>query len=187
MSILTQLRWSKLSKRERILFLSTLVAALYSLVVFVYQPRMAERHRLDEQKRSLEQEISALASTLPILKQKAEAEKGSHSSSTEPVLTLSDASLSGILEEIGRHARIKEVQLIELKPSTAEKKEGYEILPIQLKSRSRFFNLGEYIAALERLPQPIAIERLKIESTPESSPGVVSEMVLQIYKKGGGA
>ena len=80
---------------------------------------------------------------------------------------------------------MKGVQLIELKPSLAEKKEGYEILPVQIKSRSRFFNLGEYLSALERLPRPIVVERLKIESTPETSPDIIAEMVLQVYKGGG--
>ncbi|TAK07770.1 MAG: hypothetical protein EPO39_05865 [Candidatus Manganitrophaceae bacterium] len=181
MSVLTQIQWSKLSKRERILFVSTLSAVLYALVFFVYQPRMVERQRLDAQKKTLQQEISALSSTLPILMQKAEG--GNRSS--EPVLTLSDTSLSNILEEIGRQARMREVQLIELKPSLAEMKDGYEILPIQIRSRSRFFNLGEYVAALERLPRPIIVERLKIESTPETSPDVIAEMVLQVYKGGG--
>ena len=184
MSVLSQLQWSKLSKRERILFVSTLAAALYSLVFFVFLPRIAERQRLGEQKKTLQQEISALSTTLPVLMQKVEAEKGKYGSS-EPALILSDASLSIILEEIGRQARMKGVQLIELKPSLAEKKEGYEILPVQIKSRSRFFNLGEYLSALERLPRPIVVERLKIESTPETSPDIIAEMVLQVYKGGG--
>lgn len=75
---------------------------------------------------------------------------------------------------------------MELKPSPAEKKGGYEILPIQLKSRSRFFSLGDYISALERLPRPVVIERLRIESTSESSPDVIADIVLQVYKGGGG-
>lgn len=182
MSVLTQLQWSKLSKRERILFVSTLVAVVYSFLFFFLQPRMAERQRLDEQKKTLQQEISALSSTLPVLMRKAEAIDPSE---PEPALVLSDASLSLILEELSRQARIKEVQLIELKPSPGEKKEGYEILPIQIKSRSRFFNLGDFISALERLPRPIIIERLKIESTSETSPEVIAEMVLQVYRGGG--
>lgn len=182
MSVLTQRQWSKLSKRERILFVSTMFALLYSFVFFFYQPRMAERRRLDEQKKTLQQEISALSSALPVLMRKAEAAAPSE---PPPALTLSDASLSMILEELSRQARIKEVQLMELKPSPAEKKEGFEILPIQIKIRSRFFNLGDYLFALERLPRPILIERLKIESTFESSPDVIAEMVLQVYKGGG--
>lgn len=182
MSALTQLQWSKLSKRERILFVSTLFALLYSFVFFFLQPRMAERQRLDQQKKTLQQEISMLSSTIPVLMRRAEAANPSES---EPVPVLSNASLSTILEELSRQARIKEVQLMELKPSPAEKKEGYEILQIQVKSRSRFFNLGDYISALERLPRPIVIERLKIESTAETSPDVIAEMVLQVYKGGG--
>lgn len=185
MSVLTQLQWSKLSKRERILLVSTVGAILYSLIFFIYQPRMAERQRLGEQKKTLQQEVSALSSTLPLLMKKAEAEKGNSASDPQSALVLSDASLSAILEEIGRQARIREVQLVELKPSPAEKKDGYEILPIQMRSRSRFFNLGEYIAALERLPRPIIVEHLKIESTPETSPEVIADMVLRVYKGGG--
>ena len=97
MSVLSQLQWSKLSKRERILFVSTLTAALYALVFFVFLPRIAERQRLGEQKKTLQQEISALSTTLPVLMQKVEAEKGKYGSS-EPALILSDASLSIILE-----------------------------------------------------------------------------------------
>jgi len=182
MSVLTQLQWSKLSKRERILFVSTLIALLYSFVFFFLQPRMTERQRLAEQKRTLQQEVSALSSTLPILMRKAEA---IDSTETMPALVISDASVSAILEELSRQARIKEVQLMELKPSPAEKKKGYEVLPIQIRSRSRFFNLGDYISALERLPRPIVIERLKIESTTETSPEVTAELVLQVYKGGG--
>jgi Tfp pilus assembly protein PilO len=182
MSAFSQLQWLKLSKRERILFVSTMFALLYSFVFFFLQPRMAERQRLHEQKKTLQQEVSALSSTLPVLMRKAEAadpfEPG-------PALVISDASLSMILEEISRQARIKEVQLMELKPSPAEQKEGYEILPIQIKSRSRFFNLGDYIFALERLPRPVIIERLRIESTAETNPDVIAEMVLQVYKGGG--
>lgn len=183
MNAFSQLKWSKLSKRERILFVSTLLALLYSFVFFFLQPRMAERQRLDEQKRTLQHEISALSSTLPVLMRKAETVD---SSETGPALVLTEGSLSAILEEISRQARIKEVQLIELRPSPAEKKEGYEILPIQIKSRSRFFNLGDYLSALERLPRPIIIEHLKIESTAETSPEVIAEIVLQVYKGGGG-
>jgi Tfp pilus assembly protein PilO len=183
MRVLSQLQWSKLSKRERILFVSTLIALLYSFIFFFLQPRMAERRRLDEQKRTLQQEISALSSTLPVLMRQAEA--AVNPSEPAPALVLSDTSLSAILEELSRQARIKEVQLVELKPSPAEKKEGYEILPIQIKSRSRFFNLGDYIFSLERLPRPIIIEHLKIESTTETSPDVNAEMLLQVYKGGG--
>lgn len=182
MSVLNQIQWSKLSKRERILFVSTLVALIYSFVFFFFLPRMAERKRLDEQKRNLQQEISALSSTLPVLMRKAEA---AGTPEPEPAGLLPDASLSSILEELSRLARIKEVQLIELKPSPVEKKEGYEILSVQIKIRSRFFNFGDYISALERLPRPVIIERLKIESTAETSPEVTAELVLHVYKGGG--
>lgn len=185
MKLLDQLQWSKLSKREQILAISTLGVILYILIFFVYQPRRAEHLQLDVQKKTLQQEISALSAALPILMQKAEKEKEDPFSEPETPLILSDASLSAILAEIGRQARIKEIQLIELKPSLADKKEGYEILPIRIKVRARFFNLGEYLATLERLPRPIAVERLKIESTPETSPDVIAEMLLHIYKGGG--
>ncbi|MBI3804794.1 MAG: type 4a pilus biogenesis protein PilO [Nitrospirae bacterium] len=183
MSVLSQLQWSKLSRRERILFVTTVMVALCMLIIFVLQPRVVERRKLDSQKKTLQQEISALSSALPILLQRAEAEKANPPSKPRPELV--EASLSSILDEIGRKARMREVQVIELKPSLPETKEGIEVLPIQMKTRSRFFSLGDYIAALEGLPRPIAITRLKIESRTETSPEVAAEMTLYIYKKRG--
>lgn len=184
MSLIRQLQWSKLSKRERILFAATVAALFCVLIAFVLQPRLEERRRLNSQKTTLQQEVSSLSSTLPVLLQRAEAAKTDPSASKSEV-DLTDASLSSILDEIGRQARMREVQVVELKPNVPENKEGFEVLPIQLKSRSRFFNLGDYIAALERLPRPIVVARLKIESTQETNPEVLAEMTLHIYKKGG--
>ncbi|MFY9269392.1 MAG: hypothetical protein WAO55_06550 [Candidatus Manganitrophaceae bacterium] len=190
MITLPPFHWSRLSLRERLLFVTTLGAAFYALIFMLLLPRVAERKRLVLQKKSLQEEVSTLSSTLPALMREAqeskkEAERTDPTPSTEPDPPFTDAPLSMILEELGRQARLRKVRLIELHPAPAEKVESHEVLPLTITTRSRFFNLGNYLLALERLPGPIAVERLKIESTPETSPEVVAEMSLRIYRKGG--
>lgn len=184
MKQLSQFQWSKLTKREKVLAGLSAGMLLYAAIFFYYKPRVMEREKLHTRKAALEQEVSALSSALPTLRQKAVPAKTEKPKTTIPWIE-SDASLSMILDEIGRQARIQEVQLVELKPSPAEKKTGYEIFPLQIRTRSRFRNLGEYLYSLEQLPRPVTVNHLKIESTAETSPYVVVEMTLHIYKKGG--
>jgi Tfp pilus assembly protein PilO len=169
-----------------VLFGLTVGALFYAGVAFYYKPRVMEREKLSTQRMTLQQEVSALSSALPVLIQKADETKTGASPDVVAAPWIdSDASLSMILEEIGRQARLQEVQLMELKPGPPEKKAGYEVLPLQMKTRSRFRNLGEYLSLLERLPRPVTVNHIKIESTTETTPYVVVEMTLHIYKKGG--
>lgn len=186
MKQLAQFRWSKLSIREKALSGLTAGVLLYGAMMFYYQPRVIELKKLSTQKATLQQEVSALSSTLPVLIQKADQAKAGTSATPAAIPWIdSDASLSMILEEISRQARLQEVQLMELKPSVVEKKTGYEVLPVQVKTRSRFRNLGDYLSSLERLPRPVTVHHLKIESTTDTTPYVMVEMTLHIYKKGG--
>ena len=184
MKPLMQFQWSKLTKREKVLAGLSAGMLLYAAVFFYYKPRVIEREKLHTQKAALQQEVSALSSALPALLQKGEAKKTDQPAG-EISWIESDASLSMILDEISRQARFQDVQLMELKPSPAEKKAGYEIFPLQIRTKSRFQSLGEYLSSLERLPRPVTVNRLKIESTAETSPYIVVEMTLHIYKKGG--
>lgn len=184
MNQLSRFQWSKLTKREKVLAGLSVAMLLYAAIFFYYKPRVMEREKLYTQKAALQQEVSSLSSALPVLLQKADMTKTEKPAVAIPWIE-SDASLSMILEEISRQARFQDVQLVELKPSPAEKKAGYEIFPLQMRTRSRFRNLGEYLSSLERLPRPVTVNHLKIESTPETSPFVVVEMTLHIYKKGG--
>lgn len=186
MKPLSQFQWSKLKIREKVLAGLTAGMLLYASLVLYYKPRVMEREKLHTQKTALQQEVSALSSALPVLIQKADETKGvkPFPPAVAPWVD-SETSLSMILEEIARQARLQEVQLIELKPGIAEKKEGYDILPLQMKTRSRFRNIGEYLASLERLSRPVTVNHLKIESTEETTPYIVVEMTLHIYKKGG--
>jgi Tfp pilus assembly protein PilO len=184
MKQLSRFQWSKLTKREKVLAGLSAGMLLYAAIFFYYKPRVVEREKLHTQKATLQQEVSALSSALPVLLQKADPAKTENPAMPVPWME-SDASLSMILDEISRQARLQDVQLIELKPSPAEKKVGYEVFPLLVRTRSRFRNLGEYLSALERLPRPVTVNHLKIESTAETSPYVVVEMTLHIYKKGG--
>lgn len=186
MKQLSQLRWSRLSFREKVLAGLTMGMLVYAGFIFYYTPRVMERKKLHTQKAVLQQEVSALSSALPVLIQNADKTRveGPSQQVAAPWID-SDASLSMILEEISRRARLQEVQLIEVKPSLPEKRAGYEVLPLQMRTRSRFRNLGEYLSLLEHLPRPVTVNHLKIESSAETSPYVVVDMTLHIYKKGG--
>ena len=179
-------QWSKLSFREKILFFLTVGAILYAAVFLLYLPKAAERRQLHAEKTALEQEVKTLSLTLPTLAQKIDEDGPRSSSETGALfLALSDDSLSKVLEEIAHAARSRDVQLLDLRPGVIEKRDTYDVLPIQLKTRSRFHNFDRYLATLEKLPRPVIVDRMKIETTQETTPDVVVEMSLLVYMKGG--
>lgn len=183
---MSPLHWNRLTPREKALSAMVIGTIFYVAIAFFYYPNVRESKGLSNEKETLEREVASLTSTLPVLHQKAQSRKRAEPSPRrEIVFSNEEGSLSRVLEEIGRLARIKQVRLIEVKPSVAEKREDYEILPIQVKVHSRFRNVGEYLLALERLPRPIVIRFLKIETDAQMSPDVEAEMTLHIYKKGG--
>ncbi|MFQ5781273.1 MAG: hypothetical protein ACE5HN_10890, partial [Nitrospiria bacterium] len=153
MTFTERFKWSRLSLREKGLFLLTLAAVLYAFFVFVYSPKIAQRRRLNTQITTLQQEVTTLSLALSALQKKgaaAEREDPSRlSGAGRMVLIDSDPSLSRLLEEVNRQARLRKVELLELKPSVVEKRGQYEVLPLQLKARSRFRDFGMYLLSLE--------------------------------------
>ncbi|MFQ5779956.1 MAG: type 4a pilus biogenesis protein PilO [Nitrospiria bacterium] len=188
MTFAERFKWSRLSLREKGLSLLTLAAVLYAFVVFVYNPKVAERRRLNTQITALQNEVTTLSSALSTLQKKDAAAEGEDPSrlggTGRRALIDSNPSLSRLFEEINRLARLRKVRLLELKPSVVEKKEQHEILPLQLKARSRFRDFGMYLLSLEGFPQPVVVDRIKIRSTPQTSPEIVAEITLHFYKKG---
>lgn len=175
--------WSQLSTREKGLCVLTLGAVCYAFVVFLYHPRLAERERLSSRMTNLRQEITALSSTLATLRQKTSS--GGEKIHIQGVgLIDSGPRLSRLLHKIHRQARVQRVELLEIKPNVPENRDSYRMLPLEIKTRSRFQDLGLYLLSLERLSDPVVIDRIIIRSDPQTSPEVVAEMTLHVYKRG---
>jgi hypothetical protein len=173
--------WSNLSKREKVLCVLTFGAVCYSLLVFFYNPRVAERDRLNSQKIKLGEEVTQLTSTLEALREKTLV-------APEPILVQeaglidSGPMLSRFLHKIYTQARGQRVELLEIRPNVLESKGAYQVLPLVLKTRSRFRDLGLYLLSLERFSEPIVIDRIIIRSDLKTSPEVVAELTLHVYR-----
>ncbi len=202
MNVLNFLQWSKRSGREKILIALVAGLILYAPVLFFFKPRLIERKYLDAERIRLQEEMTALTASLQVIIPKvtvpeivptpptqtgSSRKEGALTSHTLALADLidMDVSLSTILGEIGNQARLQGVNVIEVGQGDAEKKDAYEIIPIQVKVRARFRNLEAYVASLEALPRPMVVDRLKIEATEDISPDVVMDLSLRVYKKGG--
>lgn len=175
--------WSKLSRREKVLCVLTLGAVCYSFISLFYLPRMAERERLNSQKSSLREEITELTSTLAALRQDMPVTPDMNQMQ-DAVLIGPDPRLSKFLHKIYKQARGQHVELVEIKPNAPENRESYRILPLDLKTRSRFQDLGLYLLSLERFSEPVVIDRIIIRSDFQASPEVVAELTLHVYRRG---
>ncbi|MFQ5580853.1 MAG: hypothetical protein ACE5FZ_09590 [Nitrospiria bacterium] len=175
--------WSKLSKREKILCVLTLGAVCYSFLVFSYNPRVAAREKLNSQILDLSEEVTRLGSTLETLREDGPAEQ-EISPVQDAGFIHSGTMLSKLLHKMYRQARGQRVELLEIKPNVLENKGAYRVLPLDLKTRSRFRDLGLYLLSLERFPEPVVIDRIIIRSDLKISPEVVTELSLHVYRRG---
>jgi len=175
--------WSRLSKREKVLCILTFGAVCYSFVVFFYNPRVAEREGLNLQRVHLAEEITRLRSTLADLREDGPIEREAvHLEGAD--LINSGPMLSRFLHKIFTQARGQRVELLEIKPKLLEKKGSHRVLPLVLKTRSRFRDLGLYLLALEGFSEPVVIDRIIIRSDLKTSPEVVAELTLHVYRRG---
>ncbi len=175
--------WSKLSLREKVLCGVTLGAVCYLFFVSLYLPRVAERKRLSSQEESLRMEITRLTATLGVLRKRT-PRSGAMTQIQDADLIDSGSRLSKLLHKIHKQARGQGVEILEIKQKVLENKASYRILPLELKARSRFRDLGLYLLSLEGFSDPVVIDRIIIRSDLETNPEVVAELTLHIYRRG---
>ncbi len=178
---------SKISKRDRLLL--ALVGVVIGLVLFnrfLYQPRKArievlrqsvQAHRLDLQlikirvkegkkgKLKIEEEVERLKEGLRGLEKK--------------LPKVEEASI--VQEELSKLARRSGVDFTKLKTREGEKKEIYEIMPLELETHCRYLGLFRFLSDLKGIPGLAMVRDIQIEAPQREPPLLRVDMVLDLH------
>ena len=182
--LLKRLDWTRLTLRERILFVLTLGVVGVAFVSLMFLPTR-QRIELDQaQLTALKGEIAKTQALLPEVRAKAEELQqvrqkgevaGEFSAKASDILP-GGSRLSSFLEELTRLARLQQVDFVSVRPEGVEDKGSYLQLTMRIDVQSRFRELGEYLLMLENLPRAIIIDEMKVESSTETTPYVMAHL-----------
>ena len=182
--LLKRLDWTRLTLRERILFVLTLGVVGVAFVSLMFLPTR-QRIELDQaQLTALKGEIAKTQALLPEVRAKAEELQqvrqkgevaGEFSAKASDILP-GGSRLSSFLEELTRLARLQQVDFVSVRPEGVEDKGSHLQLTMRIDVQSRFRELGEYLLMLENLPRAIIIDEMKVESSTETTPYVMAHL-----------
>ena len=187
--LLKRLDWTRLTLRERILFVLTLGVVGVAFVSLMFLPTR-QRIELDQaQLTALKGEIAKTQALLPEVRAKAEELQqvrqkgevaGEFSAKASDILP-GGSRLSSFLEELTRLARLQQVDFVSVRPEGVEDKGSHLQLTMRIDVQSRFRELGEYLLMLENLPRAIIIDEMKVESSTETTPYVTAHLKATTY------
>jgi Tfp pilus assembly protein PilO len=181
--------FNKLSMRERILFTLTTAAVLFVLIVYLLVPMVRSAKDLTAQKVSLKTEIDQGMTGIPRLRNRAEELRqasraegvGAVTSGKSDALFPRGSRLSALLEEMTRLARIRQIEIVSVRPEAIEDKGTYLQLTLQIDVQSRFRELADYLLMVENLPRAVVVRDLKVETRTDLSPAVLGHLKTVTY------
>jgi Tfp pilus assembly protein PilO len=187
--LLKRLDFSKLSTRERVLFILTASAVLFGYLTYFMMPMIRNARDLTVQKVSLKAEIDQGMAQIPLLRKRAEElhqaseAKGVSAEISGKVGDLfpGGSRLSALLEEMTRLARLRQIEFVSIHPDAIEDKGTYFQLTLQIDVQSRFRELGDYLLMLENLPRAVIVKELKVETRADLNPSVLAHLKTVTY------
>jgi Tfp pilus assembly protein PilO len=187
--LLKRLDFSKLSTRERVLFILTASAVLFGYLTYFMMPMIRNARDLTVQKVSLKAEIDQEMAQIPLLRKRAEElhqaseAKGVSAEISGKVGDLfpGGSRLSALLEEMTRLARLRQIEFVSIHPDAIEDKGTYFQLTLQIDVQSRFRELGDYLLMLENLPRAVIVKELKVETRADLNPSVLAHLKTVTY------
>lgn len=158
--------WRKLSSRERILFLLTLMTAASALIyVFPYSIQEKAVNTLTMNVTAAEKEVLGLTLQLEELKKRK-----SDGKQVSPGWELADQkSMILFLEDMSGAARKVGVNLVALHPTQEIDKQTHKEVAMNLDLKGRYRELGEYFRRLESLSKLVNIRKVRLEACPDSA------------------
>ena len=182
--LLQRLDWTKLNLRERALLIITGVVVLWGGVSMFLMPKVKQVEQYRAEIANLTANISRDSGLLPSLRTRVErlqSQKSTRGVVRGVSLKASDVlpggtQLSSFLEELNRLARHHQVEFVSIRPEGIEDKEAYLEMILRINLKSRFRQLGEYLMMLENLPRAIIVKDIKIESSAENDPYIMTQL-----------
>lgn len=187
--LLKRLDFSKLSTRERVLFILTASAVLFAYLSYFMMPMIRSARDLTIQKVALKAEIDQGMAQIPLLRKRAEElhqaseAKGVSAEISGKVGDLfpGGSRLSALLEEMTRLARLRQIEFVSVRPDAIEDKGTYFQLTLQIDVQSRFRELGDYLLMLENLPRAVVVKELKVETRADLNPSILAHLKTVTY------
>ncbi|MFQ5456365.1 MAG: type 4a pilus biogenesis protein PilO [Nitrospirota bacterium] len=184
--LFAKIDFSKLSKREKIILVITVVFSVFFLFNSLYLPKLKEVKRLTHQGNSLNTEIINLSNQLNELRNKVgEIDDSEIIKERQKEVFFMEDRLSIFLREVIRLGRSKDIEIISFRPLEREENGAYTMLSISMNMRCRFQNLNEYIEALENYSIPIVIKDIKITTNSGLTPYILTELNATTFMKKG--
>ncbi len=187
--LLKRLSFSKLSTRERVLFILTASAVLLAYLSYFMMPMIRGARDLAVQTISLKAEINQGMAQIPLLRKRAEElhqaseAKGVSAEISGKVGDLfpGGSRLSVLLEEMTRLARLRQIEFVSVRPDAIEDKGTYFQLTLQIDVQSRFRELGDYLLMLENLPRAVVVKELNVETRADLNPSILAHLKTVTY------
>ncbi|MHB8482401.1 MAG: type 4a pilus biogenesis protein PilO [Nitrospiria bacterium] len=91
-------------------------------------------------------------------------------------LTANERKMSQVLEKMALTAAGNSVEVISFRPDSLQEEDKDILLTVKVKVRTRFSELERYLSRLDRFPQPVKIDRIKIETLEDETPLIHAEL-----------
>ncbi len=158
--------WQKLTTRERVIVLITLLAVLFALLFQFPYTRLVKLADAREAKIIVvEKDIAELTVQIADLSRRTAA---------DPAISagweLGDRkSVVLFLEDVSGEARRNGVNLVSVYPAQQVDKEKYSEVSVNLDLKGRYRELADYFKSLEKLSKLVSVRKIRMESCPDSS------------------
>jgi hypothetical protein len=157
--------WKKLSVRERVIVVVTLLSALSALLLQVPYTLLVKYVNAREAKIvTVEKDIVDLTTQI------ADLERRGGDQGLSARWQLADKkSVVLFLEDVSGEARRLGVRLVAVHPAQEVDKETYKEVSVNLDLKGRYRELAEYFKSLEKLSKLVSVRKIRMESCPDSS------------------
>ncbi len=93
-------------------------------------------------------------------------------------LTANERKMSQVLEKMALLAAGDTVEVISFRPDSRQEEEKEVLLTVRVKVKTRFNELEHYLSKLDHFPQPVKIDRIKIETLEDETPLIFAELLV---------
>ena len=158
--------WQKLTKRERVIMIITLLSVLSALLFQFPYTRLVKSANAREAKiNAAEKDITDLTTQIADLTRRA---------AVVPAISagweLGDQkSVVLFLEDVSGEARRNGVNLVSVYPAQQVDKEKYNEVSVNLDLKGRYRELADYFKSLEKLSKLVSVRKIRMDSCPDSS------------------
>jgi Tfp pilus assembly protein PilO len=158
--------WKKLTTRERVIMIITLLCLLSALLFQVPYTRLVKNVDARAARiAAVEKDIIDISTQIADLTRRAAAGPGI---STKWELA-DQKSVVLFLENVSVEAHRLGVNLVAVHPAQEVDKVTYKEVAVNLDLKGRYRELAEYFKSLERLSKLVSVRKIRMESCPDSA------------------